>query len=161
MSTPPDNLNGDVEGIEENGPSRDGEIEVFLKSLISTLSGFTEQEKHRIAVQREVALRTLEATQEVERLQHDLSLKRIEAEDEQHKRRYGLGRIVVAIVGVVFLVLLGLTGLAVAMAFFGNETQSQTALSMLGYGFAAVGGGGIFFFIGFLINSMARWWQGM
>ena len=153
MSTPPDNPNDDVEGIEENGPSRDGEIEVFLEPLVSALSGFTEQEKHRIAVQREVALRTLEATQEVERLQHDLSIKRIEAEDEQDKRRHV--RVVIAIcLGIGFP--MALLALVLVTALFGSERQSQIALDVLKIAGIAIGGGGFIFGAAYAINRLIR-----
>ena len=67
----------------------------------------------------------------------------------------------IIIAGVAALFLLALLGFVVAMAFFGNPMQSQTALTMLGYAFAAVGGGGILLLIALGVNSVSKWWQGL
>ena len=153
--TDPDN------GNHENGPSSDGELEAYFRTLAEAMTDMAGQERQRMTIQREVAMRTLEVAENAEQLQYDLSVKQIEATDNQHRRRYGLARIVVIIIGALALVSLAVMVGVVAMAFFGDEAQSQTALAMLGYAFAAVGGAGILFLIWFSVNSLARWWQGM
>lgn len=148
-------------GNPENGPSSDAEIEAHIRTFAQAISDIADQERRRISVQHEVAMRTLEVAENADQLQYDISLKQIESTDNQHRRRYGLGRLIVIILGVLALVFLAMIVGVVSIAFFGDEAQSQTAIVMLSYVFAAVGGGGILFLIGFLINSLARWWQGM
>lgn len=144
----------------EISPVRNGADEI-LTPIAAVFSELVEQERQRIADQREIALRSIEAVESAEQRQHDLSLKQFEYADLQHQRRYGLGRLLLAISGVAVLVLLALGGLVMAMAFFGNVMQSQTAITMLGYAFAAIGGGGILFFIRYAVKSLTGWWQRM
>ena len=106
-------------------------------------------------------MRGLEILESTEQREHALSVKRIEASNVQHQRRYGLGHLIIIIAGVAALFLLALLGFVVAMAFFGNPMQSQTALTMLRYAFAAVGGGGILLLIALGVNSVSKWWQGL
>ena len=65
------------------------------------------------------------------------------------------------VVGSAGFVLLALLVLIVAIAFWGNPMQSQTALTLLGYSFAAVGGSGILFLIMYAVNTYIKWWQGL
>ena len=160
MSTLPDQPNGDPYEVE-NVPASDADLESYLKSLVSAISNMAEQEQQRLSVQREIALLGAETAEKSEQRNFDLSLRQIEAEDNRHSRRYGLGRLIVTFVGIAFLVALLLTVLVVAMAFFGNESQSQTALTILGYGVAAVGGGGAVIIVVYFVNALSRWWQRM
>ena len=152
----------DEPGAQDNRaepiPGHAGEVEI-LKSLVAVFSEFAEQEKQRTAIQREVALRGVEISEIGEQRQYDLSLKQIEYADIQHQRRYGLGRLLLVFAGIAVLILLALVGLVVAMAFFGSSMQSQTALTLLGYGFAAIGGGGILFLVMYACNALVRWWN--
>lgn len=160
MTAPPDPPNGDPEQVEAVPP--DGErIETFAESLARAIADLADQERYRTDSRREVALRGVEASEKAEQIQYELALKQIESEDERHKRRYGLGRLLIIAIGILFLVLLILVGLVIAMAFFGDDKQSATALTMLRYGFAAIGGGGIVLLVAYAINSLTRWWQRM
>ena len=160
MTTPPDPTNGDPERVEAVPPDGEG-IEVSAESLARAITDSADQERYRTDSRLEVALRGVEAAEKAEQIQYELALKQIESEDERHKRRYGLGRLLIVAVGILFLVLLILVGLVIAMAFFGDDKQSETALTMLRYGSAAVGGGGIVLLISYAINSLTRWWQRM
>ena len=157
MAAPPDQPGGNGDGTEIT-PA--GVIEVFAK-MTSAMSEMAEQERQRNANQLEIAMRGLEILESTEQREHALSVKRIEASNVQHQRRYGLGRLIIIIAGVAALFLLALFGFVVAMAFFGNPMQSQTALTMLRYAFAAVGGGGILLLIALGVNSVSKWWQGL
>ena len=160
MSVLSDQPNGDPHEVE-NVPASDADSEGYLEALVSAISNIAEQEQQRLSVQREIALLGAEAAEKSEQRNFDLSLKQIEAEDNRHGRRYGLGRLIVIFVGIAFLAVLLLAGLVVAMAFFGNESQSETALTILGYGVAAVGGGGAVIIVVYFVNALSRWWQRM
>ena len=155
MNPPPDQPNGE-DGIV---PAGNGEAEL-LSALNAAISDMAEQERRRSDIQRELALRSFELAENAAQLDHDLSIRQIKATDAQHRRRYELGRRGINFVGLGFLLLMALVGLIVAMAFWGNPMQSQTALTLLGYGFAAVGGGGILFLIAYAVNAYIKWWQG-
>ena len=157
MAATPDQPGSNGDGTEIT-PA--GAIEVFAK-MASAMSEMAEQERQRNANQLEIAMRGLEILESTEQREHALSVKRIEASNVQHQRRYGLGRLIIIIAGVAVLFLLALLGFVVAMAFFGNPMQSQTALTMLRYAFAAVGGGGILLLIALGVNSVSKWWQGL
>ena len=160
MDTPQEQSNSHPERVE-GVQADDAEIKAFLGSLVSAITDITEQGRQRNAAEREIALRGFESSERTEQLQYELALTQMQSADEQHSRRYRLGRLIIIIVGVVLLGLLVLVGLVVAMAFFGSERQSQTALTMLGYGSAAIAGGGVVILIVYVINSLTRWWQGM
>ena len=160
MGTSPDQHNDDSNGVE-NAAAGDADVEAYLQSLVSAISNIAEQEQQRVSVQREIALLGIEAAERAEQRNFDLSLKQIESEDTQHGRRYGLGRLVVIFVGISFLAVLLMAGLVVAMAFFGSESQSETALAILAYGVAAVAGGGAVLFVVYFVNVLSRWWQRM
>ena len=160
MSALPDQPNGEPDDIA-GVPDEDATLEVFVSSLVSAISDITEQERQRNAAEREIALRGLESAERTEQIQYELALAQLQSADEQHGRRYGLGRLIIIIVGVVFVALLVLVGLVLAMAFFGSETQSETALTILAYGTAAVGGGGAVIFVVYFANVLSRWWQRM
>ena len=159
MAAPPDQPGGNGDGTEIT-PAGGGEFEVFAK-MASAISELAEQERQRNANQLEIAMRGLEILEITEQREHDLSVKRLEASNVQHQRRYGLGRLIVIIAGVAIFVLLAMLGLVAAMAFWGDPEQSQTALTMLSYGFAAIGGGGILLLIALGINAVSKWWQGL
>ena len=141
-------------------PNGNGEAELF-KALTSAISDIVEQERQRNDIRREVALRSLEASENATQLDHDLSIRQIEATDVQHRRRYGLGRLAIIFAGITVLLLLVLVAFVVATAIYGSPMQSQTALTLLGYGFAAIGGGGILFLIMYAVNAFIKWWQGV
>ena len=158
MDRPPNQPNGN-DG--ENGivPVGNGEAEL-IRVLTSAISDLAEQDRQRNDIQREIALRSLEVAENAARLEHDLSIRRIEATDAQHRRRYGLGRLGIIFASIAFLLLLLPVAFVVAVAIYGNPMQSQTALTLLGYGFAAIGGGGILFLIMYVVNAFIKWWQG-
>ena len=130
-------------------------------SLAAVFSEMAERGRERNAIRSDVAQRSIAAVEAGEQRQFELSLKQIEYADIQHQRHYGLGRLLLLFAGIAVLILLALVGLVVAMAFFGSAMQSETALTLLGYGFAAVGGGGILFLIIYSVTSLTRWWQRM
>ena len=128
-----------------------GEGEVFAKSLVAAITDFAEQERLRSAAQREVALRSFEVAEKAEQLQHELSLRQVEAENERDRRRHRLAVYVIILLAGVPLALLTLV---VVMAFFGNERQSQIALNLLGIVGTALGGAGVVFLVAFAINRL-------
>ncbi len=150
MATLPDKPNGD---------SAERETANALNSIASAMTGMLDQGRERNAIQTEIALRTLELSQNADQLQHDLSLKEIEYTNQQQARRYGLGRLIVIIAGIALLAVMSLIGLVVGMVFYGSEMQSQNALTMLGYGFAAIGGGGVLLLFVVAANVVYRWWR--
>lgn len=152
----PDDQDDRVEPVP--GAGREDDPANSLAAVLSELAG---RGRERSAIQREIAQRSIAAAEAGEQRQFELSLKQFEYADIQHQRRYGLGRLLLLFAGIAVLILLALIGLVVAMAFFGSATQSQTAITMLGYGFAAIGGGGILFLIIYAVNSLTRWWQKM
>lgn len=160
MSALPDRTNGDPERIADD-PTEDARLENFANALVAAITDITEQERQRNAAEREIALRGLESAERTEQLQYELAVAQMQSAAEQHDRRYGLGRLVVIFVGTAFLAMLLLAGLVVAMAFFGSESQSETALTILAYGVAAVGGGGAVLFVVYFANVVSRWWQRM
>lgn len=149
---------GEQDDRAEPVPDRGGDDEL-LKSLSATFSELAEQGRERTAIHREAALRSIAAVEAGEERQHNLTLKQIEYADIQHQRRYGLGRLLLVFAGIAVLILLALVGLVVAMAFFGSSMQAQTALTLLGYGFTAIGGGGILFLVMYASNALIKWWQ--
>ena len=153
----PDQNNRDL----ESDPPGDSEIESHIRTLVAAMADIADQERQRVSVQREVAMRTLDVAENSEQLQYDLSIKQIESTDNQHRRRYGLARLIVIILSIAGIVFLAVIAAVVAMVFFGDEAQRQVALTMLGYGFAAIGGGGIGIVGVFSIYAVSRWWQGM
>ena len=159
MSRPPNQPEGNDMG-DGGVPIHNGRPD-YYEPIADAILALAEQGRERNAIRREIALRGLEFSESSEQRQHDLSLKQIDATNIQHQRRYGLGRLIIIIAGVAALFLLALLGFVVAMAFFGNPMQSQTALTMLGYAFAAVGGGGILLLIALGVNSVSKWWQGL
>lgn len=160
MGALPGQLDSDFDEVE-NASATDENVDAYLKALGSAISNLAEQEQQRVSVQREIALLGIEAAERAEQRNFDLSLKQIESEDAQHGRRYGLGRLVVIFVGIAFLAALLLAGLVIAMAFFGSESQTETALTILSYGVAAVAGGGAVLFVVYFVNILSRWWQRM
>ena len=159
MSTPPDQPNGN-HGEDGIVPSGNGTA-VPYNPIADAMSALVEQTRESNAIQREIAHRGLSLAESAEQHQYELSLKHIQATSEQHQRRYSLGRLMVMLAGSAVLFLLALAGLVVAMAFFGDPTQSQTALTMLSYGFAAVGGGAVSIAAVFGVNAVFKWWQGI
>ena len=158
MSTPPNQPNGN-NGEDGIVPAGNG-MAVPHDPIADAISALVEQTRESNAIQREMALRSLEVAENAARLDHDLSIRRIEATDAQHQRRYGLGRLGIIFAGAAVLLLLTLVAFVVAVAIYGNPMQSQTALTLLGYGFAAIGGGGILFLIMYVVNAFIKWWQG-
>ena len=156
MHCSPD-LPGGNDDTPETVPVGNGETEL-VRALTSAISG---QERQRDNDQREVALRSLEVAENAARLDHDLSIRQIEATNALHQRRHGLGRLVIIFAGIAVLLLLGLAAFVVVVAIYGSPMQSQTALTLLGYGFAAIGGGGILFLIMYAANAFSKWWQGI
>lgn len=128
-----------------------GEVEVFAKSLVDAITDLAEQERLRTAAQHEIALRSLEGAEKAEQLQHELSLRQVEAETERYRRRY---RLVIYALILLAGVPLALLTLAIAMAFFGDERQSQNALNLLGIAGTALGGAGVVFLVAFVINRV-------
>ena len=130
-----------------------GEDRAFAESLVAAITGLAEQERLRTADQREIALRSFEVAEKAEQLEHELSLKRVEAENEQDKRRH---------VQVVISICLGvgapmaLLALVLVTALFGNERQSQIALDVLRVVGIALGGGGFIFGVAYAINRLIR-----
>ena len=159
MSTPPNQPNGN-NGEDGIVPAGNG-MAVPHDPIADAISALVEQTRESNAIQREIAQRGLTLAENAEQHQYDLTVKQIEATNVQHQRRYSLGRLMVILAGISVLFLLTLAGLVVAMAFFGNPTQSQTALTMLSYGFAAVGGGAVLLTAVFGVNAVFKWWQGI
>lgn len=159
MSTPPDQPNGNNDGEDGIVPAGNG-MAAPQDPIASDISALIEQMREGNTIRREMALRSLEVAGNAARLDHDLSIRRIEATDAQHRRRYGLGRLGIIFAGAAVLLLLTLVAFVVAVAIYGNPMQSQTALTLLGYGFAAIGGGGILFLMMYAVNAFIKWWQG-
>ncbi len=113
-------------------------------------------EQQRIALQREeqaIVLRGLEFADSADRRQNETTVKGIEAETERDRRRY---RLVIYALLLLAGVPLALLTLAVAMAFFGDERQSQIALDVLRVVGIALGGGGFIFGVAYAINRLIR-----
>ena len=133
--------------------NNDGEVEVFAESLVTAITDLAEQERLRTAAQREIALRSLEVAEKAEQLQHELSLRQVEAENERDKRRHL--RVVIAIcLGAGAPV--GLLALVLITALFGSERQSQIALDVLRVLGIALGGGGFIFGVAYAINRLIK-----
>lgn len=159
MSTPPNQPNGNngEDGIVLAGNG----MAVPHDPIADAISALVEQTRESNAIQREMAQRGLTLAENAEQHQYDLTVKQIEATDAQHQRRYSLGRLMVIFAGAAVLLLLALVAFVVGTAIYGNPMQSQTALTLLGYGFAAIGGGGIMFLIMYAVNAYIKWWQGI
>lgn len=134
-------------------PNGDAEVVALIGSAVVT---FAELERERLAIQREqqvVAMRSWEVTDNADRRQNETIVRGIEADTEKDKRRYRLSvSALLLVVGIpgVFLVLV------LAMAFFGNPTQSAIALRILSVVGTGIGGGGVLFLIGFVINRLLK-----
>ena len=134
-------------------PNGDAEVVALIGSAVVT---FAELERERLAIQREqqvVAMRSWEVTDNADRRQNETIVRGIEADTEKDKRRYRLSvSALLLVVGIpgVFLVLV------LAMAFFGNPTQSAIALRILSIVGTGIGGGGVLFLIGFVINRLLK-----
>ena len=133
-----------------NNGSGDG---AFAESLVAAITDLAEQERLRTADQREIALRSFEVAEKAEQLEHELSLKRVEAENERDKRRH---------VQVIIAICLGvgapvaLLSLVLITALFGSARQSQIALDVLRVVGIALGGGGFIFAVAFAISRLIR-----
>lgn len=158
MSTPPNQPNGN-NGEDGIVPAGNG-MAVPHDPIADAISALVEQTRESNAIQREIAQRGLTLAENAEQHQYDLTIKQIEATNVQHQRRYSLGRLMVILASAAVLLLLALAAFVVAVAIYGNPMQSQTALTLLGYGFAAIGGGGILFLIMYTVNTFIKWWQG-
>lgn len=113
-------------------------------------------EQQRIAVQREqiqIALRGLEIIESSDQRQYDFAVQKLNADDEQSKRQHRLAWLSLLIVGGGFLILLLLV---LAIAFWGNEKQSEIAISILTVGGQALGGGGFIFAVAYAIGRLIR-----
>ena len=159
MNTPPDQPNGN-DGEAGIVPSGNGTA-VPRDTIVDAISALVEQARERNAIRREMAQRGLARAENADQHQYNLAVRQIEATSNQHQRRYGPGRLMVILAGIAVLFLLALAGLVVAVAFFGDPTQSQTALTMLSYGFAAIGGGALLLTAVFGVNAVFKWWQGV
>lgn len=130
-----------------------GEAGSFAESLVAAITDLAEQERLRTAYQREIALRSFEVAEKAEQLEHELSLKRVEAENEQDKRRHV--QVIIAIcLGVGAPV--GLLALILITAIFGSERQSQIALDVLRVVGIALGGGGFIFGVAYAISRLMK-----
>ena len=144
MSTPPDQPNG-------SGATNP------RAALANALSALVEVMRERSAIQHEIAQRGVALAENAEQLQYDLAVRQIEAASIRRQRRQGLVPLLVIFAGTALLFLLALAGLVVAMAFFGSPTQSQTALTLLSYGFAALGGGAVFLAAVIGVKAAFQW----
>ena len=159
MSTPPDQPNGN-DNASETVPVGDGTANSRYP-ITDAISDLVAEERERNAIRRDIALRGLVRAENADQHQYNLAVRQIEATSNQHQRRYGPGRLTAILAGIAVLFLMALAGLVVAMAFFGDPTQSQTALTMLSYGFAALGGGALLLTAVFGVNAVFKWWQGI
>ena len=149
MTNLPDQRNGNADEAEDIQPG--AEAETFITSAINL---FADLERERLALQREqqsVTLRGWEIADNTDRRNNETAAKRIEAENERDRRRHRLAVYVIILLAGVPLALLTL---AVVMAFFGDERQSQIALNLLGIVGTALGGAGVVFLVAFAVNRL-------
>ena len=151
MTDLPDQHNGNSDEADDIRPS--AEAETFITSAINL---FANLERERLALQREqqsIAVRGWEIADNTDRRNNETAIKRIEAENEQDKRRHIQVVIAIALgVGVPVILL----ALILMTALFGSERQSEIALDVLRVVGIALGGGGFIFGVAFAISRLVK-----
>ena len=151
MTDVPAQPNGDSDEVEGVQPG--SEIETLTSAAITL---FADLERERLVLQREqqaITLRGWEVMESADRRQNETAVKRIEAENEQDKRKHHRAVVAVSLGIGVPLALLTLT---LVVALFGSERQSQIALDVLKIAGIALGGGGFIFGVAYAINRLIR-----
>ena len=148
---PEDALGGEVLHPDDGREDPDDE-----QQPLQLVKELYELEGRRIGVQEgrnAVVMRSLEVSDRSDRRQLEFHTERLASEEREKTRAHGLARLVIMFGGGVVLLLLVLIML---MAFFGNEAQSDIAMTMIGEGGKAIGGAGFIFLVAAAVRRFLR-----
>ena len=144
----PDSAGPDLPAERGEKP-REDEVLPLAEPLrvMETLRNIVELEGRRVGVQEgrnKIAIRALELGESADQRQYNYHMERLAAEERQKEKSRGLARLVILIGGGSVLTL---AALVTGMAFFGDETQSDIALTMVKEVAKALGGAGFIFLV--------------
>ena len=158
---------GDINDLPEDG-SDDGQEDdssAGLGDLVDTHvpSGFleilkdaAELERRRLETQKErnkIAMRALEVSENSDRRQFEFHKEKLATEERARDKSHSLARMVVKFGGGAVLLLVVLV---IAMAFFGNNEQSEIAMTMIGVAGKAAGGAGFIYLVAAAVRRLTQ-----
>lgn len=152
-----DNAGPDVPAERDEQPHEDEVLPLAEpRRVLETLQNLVELEGRRVGVQEgrnRVAMRALDLGESADERQYRYHMERLASEERQQEKSRGLARLVILIGGGSVLTL---AVLVTGMAFFGDEAQSDIALTMVKEVAKALGGAGFIFLVAAAVRKLVR-----
>lgn len=153
----PDSAGPDLPA-ERDDETREDEVQPLAEpqQVLKTLRHIIELEERRVGVQEDrnrIAKRALEVSASADQRQYNYHMESFAAEERQKEKSRSLVRLVIMIGGGSVL---GLAALVIGMAFFGDESQSRIALTMVKEVAKALGGAGFVFLVAAAIRRLMQ-----
>ena len=159
--------NGDVSDLPEDGDEDEQEDDSSTSSgelvdahdssgFLEMLKDAAELERRRLGTQKErnkIALRALEVSENSDRRQFEFHKEKLATEERARDKSHSLARLVIIFGGGATLLLVVLV---IIMAFFGNEKQSEIAMTMIGVAGKAAGGAGFIYLVAAAVRRLTR-----
>ena len=152
MAADPEGDESELVPAEQVESGEDGDLDEWPE-LVPLLQAQLDIERRRIESndrRTETILEAVRAADAAVRRQHDFQIRRLENEEHSSRRRHQLTRQIVYWGGASVLLVLALL---LAMLFFGDEGQIESALAFLKVLGIALGGGGVLH----LLHRVLRW----